>query len=119
MAAPHAAEVERKAALGLPLVGDGKGNIDPQDLAYWQQLMTAKAAQQKADTSNQTTGGGVGTTTPQVIYVPTGTSYPGNDVVPSVTKDAVTGYGFTAIVGIGVAMIVVSLLSSFRRARGR
>ena len=88
-------------------------------LAAWQQSKTAGASASQTDTSSQATGTGVGTTSgnPTVVYVPTDTTYPASNIVPDVTKDAVTGYGFTAIVGLGVAMIVMSLISSFKSIR--
>jgi hypothetical protein len=112
------AEIERKARLGIPLSGDQNGNVSSADLAYYQQLMTAQQQAQQHDSSNQVTGGGVGGTS--VPYVPyPDTSYPGNATVPTVTNQAVTGYGFSAIVALGVGLIVMSLVSSFRRVRGR
>jgi len=108
----YRAEIERKVASNLPLEGDQNGYINPAHLAIWQQLMTAKQAATTQGTTNQTTGGGVGMPTPPPTY-------PGNNVVPDLTSDAVKGYGFTAIVGLGVALLVVSLLSAFRRVRGR
>lgn len=84
------------------------------NLTQWQESETAKGSSNVADTTNQVTGGGVGATNP--VYAPV---YPGNTIVPDLTSDAVKGYGFTAVVGLGVALLVVSLMGSFRRVRGR
>jgi len=107
MDAKTKAEIERKARLGIPLTNEG--NLE--NLRYYQEIQTALAAQIKSDTSNQNTGGGVG--------IPSSPTFPGNTVIPDLTSDAVKGYGFTAIVGLGVALLFVSLLSAFRRVRGR
>lgn len=133
ISAKDKAEIERKASLGKPLVGDRGGHVSSANLAYWQQLMTKNAAAAKQSSSS--TVGGVGSKVvqppPNIIYMPGPTpeptyapppaapTYPGNTILPQVTNDAVTGYGFTAIVGLGVAMLFMSLISSFRRVRGR
>lgn len=108
------AEVERKVANNIPLAGDEKGNIDPSALAYWQQLMTAKAASQTA--LNGSTTGNASTSSNQSSASGTVT-YPGNQIVPSVTESAVTGYGFTAIVGLGLAFVVLALSRAFSSVR--
>lgn len=135
MSAGIKAEIERKAAAGIPLAGDSKGNVSAENLAYYQALVTAKAASTAQNQSNQYTGGGVGSSGPvawetdlitgatRPVYGTTGGggggSYPGNSIVPDNVSAAVKGYGFTAIVGLGVALVVLSIASSFRRVRGR
>jgi hypothetical protein len=109
-------EIERKFQGGTALSGDKQGYIAPENLAYWQLLNSQKNATQGMDTGNQATGDGVGTVTPPPDAV---TNYPGNDIVPSVTKDAATGYGYTGIVLAGVAFMAISMLSAFKRVRGR
>lgn len=99
-------EIRRKASLGIPLTDPGNADA----MAYYQQMQSYYSAQSAADSSNQSTGGGVGTTTP----VP---SYPASSVVPDTTKWATSGYGYTAIVAIGVGVVVLSLLNSFRSIR--
>ena len=116
-------EIERKASAGIPLAGDSKGNVKAENLAYYQQLVSAQNNANNQNSSNQLTGGGVGSLGSGVGGVNvggnSGGNFPGNTIIPGITNDAVKGYGFTAIVGLGVALVVFSLVSSFRRVRGR
>lgn len=115
MDAKTLAEIQRKVDAGLPLVGDQKGNITAENLAVYQQLMSAKANTSATNASSQQTGQNAsGSANPGGT-----TYYPGNDIIPSTTNTVATGYGYTIVVGVGVAFMLVSMLSGFRRARGR
>lgn len=105
------AEVVRKANAGIPLVGNEKGQVDPQALQLWQQIVTANAAAKAADVSHQQTGSGVGSTGATSSLGVT------NTTVPTVTNNAVTNWGFTAIVGLGALFAVTAIFSAFRRSR--